>query len=955
MPPFHLQPALSPPTGLSAAARHVSLGLWVGIFIRLNIDLLGSSPATIFGALAAMAVGFVLLPGIDSVATRLAVAVTGCLALSGAPGFLGAAPPGGVVPILGAVVVACAWGAGPVLACQSLLFKPGSTLFLLFGCAAAATVPSGLLMPLLSALLVVAWGSGAAHGRGRGSRSAPKMTDIGARTVPCLLILSPALVGFSLLRAPLLPTPAAFVGFGGALLLAVGTGSAAPRVAGAVGILTMGAVVSGAQDLGGAMRVLREFSPGAQGTGVIALTAISLFGAATGALLAAVRANPREQAVSLVLAVIFLAPALSRVPTAWAEHAGAALNTVGADPSVRQRLDAARSRMPLPFAHVGPSGPALLRGDGQHLLAELDGTVLDPESRGASAERFAGTLAGCFAAQRQSARLAGDDTGTALDALLAQEFAGIDTALPDISQMRAWADLDGMAREAWVHPSTRILELPGPFVAQAGRRSDAVVHILRNGWTDARSVLPSASSLRATKRSLNVGGVYVLSVSSTRMDGDDLLGLAHLVTEVFPGVTIWLPPVGVDAVVLLARQTADPLPWAAVAPCVQRDRQRLRRDAIRSAVDLGGLLLGDRSAIPAAEAPSGWTLPRVLERPEANPTTRFEVGAWDPATAWSADAPADDLRARHDALIRLQAVIATAAGGDMQGAIQATRDLSASAGGGRAVETLVRGYLDAARAHLARGAKEGLDSKEWAAAETALGNVRLLYPDLAEAWCVEGLMSERRGQLVRAEEAFATCAEKDTESLEALDGLARTRRARGDLIGTEEALRRAVETHPESWRAKQNLGWLYVGLGRMAAAEPLILQAVAGASRAETPAIEPHLALAHIYLATDRPSLALGEASLVLRERPSADAYALRGMARFDLNQLDTAERDFREGLALNPDSILARSGLGQLQFARGDLDGATASFKAVLALDNSNAQARENLRRLSDLGKNGE
>ena len=138
----------------------------------------------------------------------------------------------------------------------------------------------------------------------------------------------------------------------------------------------------------------------------------------------------------------------------------------------------------------------------------------------------------------------------------------------------------------------------------------------------------------------------------------------------------------------------------------------------------------------------------------------------------------------------------------------------------------------------------------------------------------------------------------------------------------------------------------------MTEAEELIRAAIAGAARQDPPPTAPHLALAYLYLMTGRPALALGEAGLVLQQKPNAFAYCVRGAARFDLNQTDLAESDFRAGLETSPDNALCRSGLGGVQMTQKDYDGAVSSFKAVLQIDPKNQQARENLQRLRDLGK---
>ena len=665
------------------------------------------------------------------------------------------------------------------------------------------------------------------------------------------------------------------------------------------------------------------------------------------------RASASEVGLGTVVGALAAPWMTSLLGTEPSEHSSSALVTVGADVGLRERLDGFRSKRPLQLAHAGTFGGEVIRGaDANGLMAELDGSVVELSPRLSAGERFAGTLAGCVTAGRAHARVGGDDLGLVTSALLAQRFLSVDTAIPGVTFTRAWADLHPLAKSAWVNPAVRILSLPATALAAFGEPADAVVQVVRNGWTDARGSLPSARSMRATRSSLSPGGAYILSVSTTRFDAAAFAGLGAELARSFPSVTVWLPPVGVDSALFVARDTTEPLAWSGLSTCLQADAQRLKRDAVRSPEDIASLVLGDGTTLGTAAAPTGLRLPQRLNAGDPNPLAAVQAASWDPATAWSADAPRDALRERHASLLRFQSVIAQAASGDMHGAIAAARSLSTAPGGDRSVETLVRGYLDAARVHVNAARREGPESKEWGAAETALGNVRLLYPELAEAWCVQGAMDAARGQWQRAEDAYGTCNSQDPESREALDGLASTRLAVGNFTGAEDALKEAVARHPEQWDAQYNLGRFYLLRGRMDAAEPLLKQAVAGASRDSAPTRKPHLALADLYLATDRAVLALGEAQQVANREPDSEALRIRGMARFDLDQVDLAEADFREALRIEPGNVKARTGLAQVQLRRDDFDGATASLRAVLQADPQNRAAQENLQRLRELGK---
>lgn len=941
------------------AATGALAGLWVSAFCRISVELFGNGPLVVGALAAAVAGGFGLArPLAFGGRGALLAGLLACAPLA-AGELLGALPlrvvPVGAVTLAAASCLAC----GQLLPRQSRWWNMASSAFAVAGFLGGAAFGSEPALVLGSVLLAALRTFGP---RALAEPAAPQPSfsaGSGARTFIFSVLVLLSMTCLSLLRDPLCPSPAGTAAFVAALFL----GASAPTgpVAAAFGAALAGGAVYAVQRLPARMGqlagLLARVSPQLAEGDHPALVALVVSGFAAGLLVGLARASAREAALATIVGGLAAPWLTGLLGTEASEHSSSALVTVGADAGLRERLDGFRSKRPLQLARSGPFGGEVIRGaDANGLLAELDGSVVELSPRLSAGERFAGTLAGCLASGRAHARVGGDDLGLVTSALLAQRFLSVDTALPSPAFTQAWADLDPAAKAAWVSPATRILTWPATALVSLGEPADAVVQVVRNGWTDARSSLPSARSMRATRRSLSPGGVYVLSVSTTRLDAAAFHGLAAEIARSFPSVTAWLPPAGVDTALFVARDATARLEWSGLGRCLQADAQRLRRDALRAPEDIASLLLGDGSTLARAGAPpTGLRLPQRLNAGDPSPLAGVRADGWDPAGAWSADAPRDELRARHASLLRFQAVIAQAATGDMHGAIEAARALSTTPGGDRSVETLVRGYLDAARVHINAARRAGPDSKEWGAAETALGNVRLLYPELAEAWCVQGALDTARGQWQRAEDAYATCNARDPESREALDGLASTRLAVGNFTGAEDALKEAVSRHPDQWDAQYNLGRFYLLRGRMDAAEPLLRQAVAGAAREGGLARKPHLALADLYLATDRAVLALGEAQQVASRAPDSEALRIRGMARFDLDQVDLAEADFREALRLEPSDVKARTGLAQVQLRREDYDGATESLKAVLQADPQNRAAQENLARLRELGKTEE
>ncbi len=742
--------------------------------------------------------------------------------------------------------------------------------------------------------------------------------------------------GWAIARAALDPTPLGFV----ALIAGLGLGSSlSPGRWGIVPGLALAAGVVGA-----AVTRLPELLGLDPRAGTLAFLALGL---GMGPLFGALRLDRVSASAVLGGVALLLSGLLPMLPP---DSAARAARADAATEASLERLAALRAPMRLAWAGVGPTGASALYQRGNRVIVELDGGFADPDTRAGTAERFAGTLAACASPNRTRARVGGDDLGLAVAALRAQGYLAIDTAVPDAALVRAQADLLPDLAQGWLHPSVRLVPLPSPAVVRAGPEADAVVEIVRSPFTGGRAVFPNAGTLRAVRAGLAPGGVHVVSVATTLLGVPALRALAHDFVAVYPGASMWLPPDGADTALLLGTASGGALPWAGFERCVASDRAALDTASLRSALDVGALALADAASL--AGLPSGNAvgpgLSATLREPPSLPLATLGTLTADPAVLFSG-APVDDLVARAPSRTLLLDLLQEATRGDIRDAFTRARALAEAPGGARALEPVVRPHLVRARQAIARGNKEGVTSKAWEEAEAAIGTARALAPRYAATRCLEAELAGERGQLARAEEAFAACVELDPTSLEGLDGLARARNSRGDVVGTEAALRAALRARPDAWTTSQNLGFFLLQLGRYEEAERLLKQASATQSRAGADAVQPapYLALASLYLATDRAELALAQAQRASTLGPNPDALALRGAARFELRQLEQAESDYQAALQLAPTHVLARGGLGRVQATRGEYELAAASFRAVLAVSPDNAAARENMRLL--------
>lgn len=617
--------------------------------------------------------------------------------------------------------------------------------------------------------------------------------------------------------------------------------------------------------------------------------------------------------------------ALPWVPEDLVERLARAKATVPAEdlPTV----ETTRATLPRVWVGTTGAGSAILRAREGRLQLELDGTTRTPDQHTGAAEVLAGLLAGCSTAGRAHALVTGDELGLVSSALQAQGFLLIDNAAPLPELRRAIADTLPLARRTWLHPSLRLLPLAPAALPLTSHGADVFVEVVPQPW----SGLPDARRLAFVRRQLDAGGSYVLALGATRMADDVLRGVLHDVAAVWPATSLWLPPDGVDT--LLVVGTAAPLPWSQVHRCRVADADRASRLRISTDLDLGALAHADGDTLRVLHgAPPRRGVPPEARGAPSLPTALLTALDPHPERIFAADAPLPELEARARSRAAWLTLVANAG---TTGAAPAPAT--------RALDPLIAPLLKQARSALERARAEGLLSKAWAEADGAARAAIALSPSSAAAHCLLGTLDAERGQWSPAATAFQTCATLDPGSIAAWDGLASVRQAQNDLVGAEDALRKALAIAPQQWQRNHNLGLLLARLGRLTEAEELLKKGAALAAQAGDDAA-PHLALASLYLRTDRSALALVEAEKAMGLGASADAWYFHGAASWDLDHPEIAERDFREALTADPRHVLARGGLGLAQARRGDYEAAALSFQAVLAADPQNVDAKKNL-----------
>lgn len=927
--------------GAATVAAALSAGFAVAAILSVATDVFGSGPAA--GVCALTAVAIVASAGIR-VLTPVARAVRGAWC-AGAIGAVlvwraedvsrGIAAVGGLsaLPVVGALMLALAslLLAAPLV---SGLRRAGTHHFAIvaLGVWLGQQISREGALSTVFALAMVEWTVAPPLRHPRDM--APGRSPYGMLGAFTIFLALATWVG---LRTGMDPTPAPIFTLAAAGM--VGVALPRGRMSTFLGLIFAGAAASVGWFRGAETVALGEAA-------VLSLFAVS--GVAAGL------ASPRRgfgARFAVTGAVLLLV--MPEVPPGIVERLARADATVPQDGVERARIQNARDESVLVAAHFGATGASALRTRKGRVFAEFDGAVADPQTRAGEAERFAGLLATCATSNRTRARIGGDDLGLVAGALREAGFVGIDTAVPDAPLVRAQAEALPTLARTLLHPSVRPVALPAPALLRAGAKADAVIEVARSGWTDGRNHAPDAHGIGAARAGLLAGGTYVLVLGTLHLDDGVLENVLRTVADDFPAASLWLPPSGVDTAIIVAGDA--PIPWSALRTCAASSTAAALD--LDDPLALATLALADHASLVSLPRHGFFENRGLPGAARARPTLRltsFKGEAAEAAHVFGDDAPAE-LQGRAAARALFLDVVRKAGTGNVMDAINQSRALADTPGGSRALDPLIRPQLETARQAIARGRKEGATSHAWQEADAALSTAALIHPKSAQTRCMQGELAAATSQWERAESAFSDCAALDATSPDGLDGLALVRRTRGNLKGAEEALRQSQVRFPQRWQSAHNLGFFLFESGQFDEAERWLRQAAATEAETQSTDPSPHLALARLFLATDRAALAMAEARRAAVSGNSAEAEYLQGGAQWELKQTAAAEAAFRRAIQLDGRHAEAHGGLGMCQAARGDYAAAADSFRTALALSPSNVAARDNLRLLLPLLKEKE
>lgn len=221
-------------------------------------------------------------------------------------------------------------------------------------------------------------------------------------------------------------------------------------------------------------------------------------------------------------------------------------------------------------------------------------------------------------------------------------------------------------------------------------------------------------------------------------------------------------------------------------------------------------------------------------------------------------------------------------------------------------------------------------------ASLALDTYLLNMPGAARAYVLKGLIFEKEGSLIRAEDEFSRALNYDPQSALALE-----RRAR--LYVREGKPRKALEDIKTWSRISPNNPDLYIFRAEVQIKLRDFEAALADYSRAE--ALKPDDQIRKqktlLYLKIEKPDLAYSAASKILEDRSEdLGALILSARSNIQLNRFKLAEAELKKALRINPTFAETSLYMGVLKGKQGDHDEALENLNRAIELDPKSTDA---------------
>ena len=221
-------------------------------------------------------------------------------------------------------------------------------------------------------------------------------------------------------------------------------------------------------------------------------------------------------------------------------------------------------------------------------------------------------------------------------------------------------------------------------------------------------------------------------------------------------------------------------------------------------------------------------------------------------------------------------------------------------------------------------------------ATLALDTYLLNMPGAARAYVLKGLIFEKDGSLIRAEDEFTRALNFDPYSALALEHRAR-------LYLREGKPRKALEDIKAWSRIAPNNPDLYIFRAEVQIKLRDFESALADYTRAET--LRPDDLVRKqktlLYIKIDKPEAALSAANRILVDRPEdLEALILAGRSQTQSNRFKSADALLRKALKINPNFSEANLFMGLLKGKQGNYDEALEYLNRSIELEPKSADS---------------
>ena len=580
------------------------------------------------------------------------------------------------------------------------------------------------------------------------------------------------------------------------------------------------------------------------------------------------------------------------------------------------------------FSYTPESTAPIYFDDDTAARISLEDSFLLLNDRRASAERYAGLIVRALTSSPQSMLVLGDTT--------ANSFAHIQQHLPDQTYVstpvpkftQTVAKANPTRRNILISPEIQLLPFHPQEVISEYQELDIILDILHSPIPNAINQPNTSSRINRIKSSLSNNGLYAQLIHLRDFPKGVPQQQASFVAQSFSHVSVWLPPQGADSLLVVASD--QPLDWNLFSNHLEQQRF--------DSMEIGSLAILNRAAIlqwtSASSVYFQYPLQPILHMAE------LEEYISKPEDVWTE--PPAELAERVEVKKRFLRILKKAGDGKVNEVFQEASALfQGKSDPGVTLAPLLAPHIKDAQKSIKMARSEGQTSQYWEEAKKYAMTASMLSPTNPVAKGLLGEIAIGQGLPAVAQQHFLEIIEEDPQNIVAIHGMARIAGLEGNVEEVERWMNEAVAQAGQDWRNHHNLGRFYQQQGKQSRAEKTLKKAL---SLSPKDSVETRLVLCELYLDQGEATRALLEIERVIKTKPTAKAWFLRGRAYFDLESYKEAEDDFRRATLADPQFHDARGAIGTVKIALGDLEGAAQAFRTTLRFDPGNSAAQQNL-----------